>query len=74
MTGRGLAKSFAIIFILGVVSRVLGFFREMVLAAVFGATSVTDAYTITFSIPFVLFAVFGSAITTVVIPLLTGYR
>jgi len=74
LTGRGLAKSFAIIFILGVASRVLGFFREMVLAAVFGATSVTDAYTITFSIPFVLFAVFGSAITTVVIPLLTGYR
>ena len=74
MSRFGLVKSFVIVFVLGVISRFLGFFREMVLAAVFGATDVTDAYTITFSIPFVLFAVFGSAITTVVLPLLTGYR
>lgn len=69
-----LARSVVIIFIIGVISRVLGFFREMVLAAVFGASQVTDAYTITFSIPFVVFAAFGSAITTVVLPLLAHYR
>ncbi|WP_243149842.1 murein biosynthesis integral membrane protein MurJ [Thermaerobacter sp. PB12/4term] len=74
LSSSRLAKSVAIIFIIGVISRVLGFFREMVLAAVFGASPVTDAYTITLSIPFVVFAAFGSAITTVVLPLLAQYR
>ncbi|ADU50814.1 integral membrane protein MviN [Thermaerobacter marianensis DSM 12885] len=74
MSRFGLVKSVAIVFVLGVISRFLGFFREMVLAAVFGASQVTDAYTITFSIPFVVFAAFGSAITTVVLPLLAQYR
>ena len=74
MSSSRLAKSVAIIFVIGVLSRILGFFREMVLAAVFGASPVTDAYTITLSIPYVVFAAFGSAITTVILPLLAQYR
>ncbi|MFS8641042.1 MAG: murein biosynthesis integral membrane protein MurJ, partial [Symbiobacteriaceae bacterium] len=74
MTGTRLAKAAVIVFIIAVTSRVLGFFREMVLAAVFGAGNVTDAYTITYAIPAVLFQAVGTAITTVVIPMLTRYR
>ncbi|HEY8415836.1 MAG TPA: murein biosynthesis integral membrane protein MurJ [Thermaerobacter sp.] len=72
--GARLARSAVIVFLLAVASRVLGFVREMVLAAVFGAGSVTDAYTITFAIPAVLFQAVGGAITTIVIPMLTRYR
>ncbi|QIA28180.1 murein biosynthesis integral membrane protein MurJ [Thermaerobacter sp. PB12/4term] len=72
--GARLARSAAAVFLLAVASRVLGFVREMVLAAVFGAGRVTDAYTITFAIPSVLFQAVGSAITTIVIPMLTRYR
>ena len=72
--GARLARSVVIVFLLAVASRVLGFVREMVLAAVFGAGSITDAYTITFAIPTVLFQAVAGAITTIVIPMLTRYR
>lgn len=69
-----LARSVALFVLLTTIGRLLGFAREMVLAAVFGASEVTDAYTISFSIPGVLFAAVGTAITTVMVPMLAAHR
>lgn len=74
MRGWDLAKSFGVVLCLGILSRVLGFLREAVLAALFGATEVTDAYAVIFSVPFVLFASFSTAITTVMIPIVAKHR
>lgn len=68
-----LVRSFGLFVLLTTIGRVLGFVREMALAAVFGASDVSDAYTIAFSIPGVLFVAAGTAITTVMVPMLAGY-
>ena len=48
---RKLLKSTAIVSIMTILSRVLGFVRDMVLAQVFGAKAATDAFFVAFKIP-----------------------
>ncbi|MCD5416809.1 murein biosynthesis integral membrane protein MurJ, partial [Candidatus Bipolaricaulota bacterium] len=55
-------------------SRVLGFVREMVIAHMFGATAETDAFLIAFIIPGVFAGLVASAITVAFIPVFTEYR
>ncbi|HHV61911.1 MAG TPA: murein biosynthesis integral membrane protein MurJ [Firmicutes bacterium] len=57
-----------------ILSKVLGFVREMVIASRFGATSHVDAYVIAQGLPGLLFAAIGGALGTVVIPLFTAKR
>ncbi|NPV52135.1 MAG: murein biosynthesis integral membrane protein MurJ [Firmicutes bacterium] len=57
-----------------ILSKVLGFVREMVIAARFGATAHVDAYVIAQGLPGLLFAAIGGALGTVVIPLFTSKR
>lgn len=52
-------------------SKILGFFRETALAAVFGATKATDAYLVASIIPWMLFSVASTALTTTLIPVFT---
>ncbi|MEW6572175.1 MAG: murein biosynthesis integral membrane protein MurJ [Bacillota bacterium] len=67
------ARATAVVMAATLVSKLLGFGREASLAAVFGASRVTDAYLVAAVIPTLLFAVVGAAITTVGIPVLSDY-
>lgn len=55
-------------------SKILGFVREIVIAAFFGASYLVDAYLVALLIPQALFTVIGSSLTTTVIPLITEYE
>lgn len=65
---RGLYTTTVAIMVITLVSRLLGFLRETAIAANFGASDVSDAFFIAFSIPGVLFAAMASAIGTTFIP------
>ena len=65
---KKLTYSAIIITILLLLSKVLGLFREIVLADKFGASSVVDAYTIAISLPSVIFTVFASGFSNSYIP------
>src|SRR5262250_3269117 len=55
-------------------SRVLGFARDMVVALVFGAGPVTDAFFVAFRIPNILRRLLAEgALSTAVIPVFTDY-
>ena len=55
-------------------SRVLGFVREMVIAHMFGATAETDAFLIAFIVPDAFAKIVGFAIIFAFIPVFTEYR
>lgn len=52
-----------------VIAKVLGFGRELVLASAYGASIYSDAYITAMNIPTVIFAVIGTTLTTVFIPM-----
>ncbi len=71
MRKEQLFKAAGIIAAASLCSKILGFFRETALAAVFGATKATDAYLVASIIPWMLFSVASSALTTTLIPVFT---
>lgn len=60
-----------LIITLTVLSKFVGFGREMVLAYYYGASSISDAYLISMTIPGAIFAFIASGISTVFIPMYT---
>ncbi|MCX7795343.1 MAG: murein biosynthesis integral membrane protein MurJ [bacterium] len=54
--------------VIAFVSRILGFFREVVIANIFGAKAVTDAYLVAQVLPLTLAGLVSGALTTVFIP------
>ncbi len=66
---RTIAISTLILISGSIVSKLLGFLRESVLAYFFGATKVTDAYIIALSIPAFILLGIGGAISTSIIPI-----
>ncbi|MCK9222691.1 MAG: murein biosynthesis integral membrane protein MurJ [Limnochordia bacterium] len=66
-----LLQSTGIVMFFTIISKVLGFGREMTIAAYFGATGDTDAYLVALSVPGILIAALGAAISTVLIPIFT---
>jgi len=68
------ARATAIIVAFTVLSKVLGFVREMALAYVFGVGAATDAFLVASTIPAIIFAVLGGALTAGAVPLFTAYR
>lgn len=62
-------KIIIIVLILNMLSKFFAFFRELSLAYFFGATSLTDAYIVAFSIPTVIFGLIGLGITNGYIPI-----
>lgn len=70
-TAASIMRASGIVTILGVISKLLGFIRETVIAAVFGATGVTDSYLVAYMLPSILFVSIGAAIVTVFIPVYT---
>lgn len=63
------AKATMILMIATMLSKVLGFIRELVLASTYGASMYSDAYIIAMNIPMVIFSVIGTTLGTVFIPM-----
>ena len=64
-----LAKATIGLMIATLLSKILGFARELVLAAAYGASSYSDAYLIASNIPLVIFVGIASALSTTFIPM-----
>ncbi|MGL6104552.1 murein biosynthesis integral membrane protein MurJ [Romboutsia sp.] len=62
-------KTAVILMIIILVSKVTGFFRDIVLAQAFGAGNITDAYLTALNIPVVLFDGISAALGTTFIPM-----
>ncbi|AMC92689.1 murein biosynthesis protein MurJ [Erysipelothrix larvae] len=62
-------KTAILIMCLTMLSKVFGFGRDMVLSFYYGATSVSDAYLISMTIPSVIFSFVGAGISTGYIPM-----
>ncbi|MDR6998822.1 putative peptidoglycan lipid II flippase [Neobacillus niacini] len=62
-------KSVGIITLIAIVSKILGFGRDLLMAAYFGASTVTDAFFVASIIPVLLFAAVGMAITSGIVPI-----
>lgn len=67
-------KAASVVAALTIFSKILGFMRETSLAAVFGATSDTDAYLLAQTIPYLLFGTITYALTTTFIPAYSHVR
>lgn len=63
------AKTTLGLMIITILSKVLGFGRELVLGATYGTSIYSDIYITSFNIPTVLFSVVGMALSTTFIPL-----
>lgn len=74
MTKSTLVKAASAIALLTVVSKILGFVREASLAAIFGATSDTDAYLVAQTIPYLFSAIVSYGLTTTFIPVYSAIR
>lgn len=68
-TGKNFIGMSIVIF----VSKLLGFFRDILFASIFGTTILTDAFQTIFSLPSLLFSSVGMAFSSVNIPDLTYY-
>ena len=71
---QGVAQATAVLTVGTLLTRALGFVREMAIAHQFGATAATDAYLVAFVIPGLFASVGISAITAAFIPVFTEYH
>ena len=62
-------KSAFIFMVITLVSKTLGFARELILASNFGASHITDAYLTALNIPVVIFAGVSASLATTYIPM-----
>lgn len=62
-------KNIAIIILITLFTKALGFVREIVLTYFFGATAISDVYLIAQTIPTTLFALVGTGLATTFIPI-----
>lgn len=65
----GVAKTTLIVMIATMIAKILGFFRELVLAYAYGASMYSDAYLTATNIPLVIVSAIGSALSTIFIPM-----
>ena len=62
-------KAAFLVMIITIVSKFLGFGREIVLSYVYGASAITDAYLISQTIPITIFSFISAGISTGFIPM-----
>ena len=67
-------KAALLVMIITIVSKILGFGREIVLSYVYGASSITDAYLISQTIPLVIFSFISAGVATGFIPMYSRNR
>ncbi|MEG0844242.1 MAG: murein biosynthesis integral membrane protein MurJ [Romboutsia sp.] len=64
-----LVKATTILFLITILSKFFGFFRETILVSIYGASMISDAYITSMKIPSTLFAIIASALSTTFIPI-----
>ena len=69
-----LIKSTFVIMIVSLLSRVIGFLRDMLIGYKFGAGMYTDAYNVAVTIPETIFTLVGLSISTAFLPMLSKIR
>ncbi len=69
MKNSKIVKLTAGLFLVTILSKIMGFLREMVLVGIYGADIVSDVYITTMNIPTVIFSIIGAALSTTFIPL-----
>jgi len=69
-----LYKSMSLVMLATLLSRVLGFFREISIAYRFGATVETDAYLVAILLPTILFYAFSDALKNTFITVFANYK
>jgi putative peptidoglycan lipid II flippase len=67
-------KTALVIMIITVISKLLGFGREILLSYFYGASGITDAYLVSLTIPGVIFSLIGVGIGTGFIPMFSRIR
>lgn len=73
-TGKKVAKAAGGLMVAMMISRVLGYVREVALTTMFGKTAVTDAYIAAFTMPDLLYNLLvGGALSSAFIPVFSGY-
>ncbi len=73
-TRRTIVKAATIIMVGNIASRVLGLVREQVIAALFGATGLTDAFQVASTVPTTIYDfLIGGAISAALIPVFSDY-
>ncbi|NLK01250.1 MAG: murein biosynthesis integral membrane protein MurJ [Clostridia bacterium] len=71
--GNKVARAAVIVLIMNLISRLLGFARDVVIAKEFGAGGATDAFMVAYTIPYFLQSILGMAFVMVIVPILTKY-
>lgn len=69
-----LIKSTFIVMLVALISKVIGLFRDMLIASKFGATPETNAHALALTIPDTIFVIIGLAISTTFLPMLSKVR
>jgi len=73
-TGTKVARAAGIIMAAMILSRIIGYVRDMVIYARFGQNNLTDAYNAAFSIPdFLYYLLVGGALSSAFIPVFSSY-
>lgn len=67
-------KTAILLMIITIVSKILGFSREIILSYFYGASNISDAYLISLTIPGVIFSFIGAGISTGYIPMYTNIQ
>jgi putative peptidoglycan lipid II flippase len=71
---RTIAKAAGFLIAANLISRILGFLRETIIAGLFGQGSVTDAYNVAFILPDLLYwLLVGGVLSSAFIPVLSDY-
>lgn len=70
---KNLVKATGVILVVNLIVKLLGFVRESVIAAGFGASFIADAYVVAYTIPYFLQAILGAAIVAAIVPVITSY-
>ena len=71
--GKLIVRGTMVIFVFTLLSRVLGLGREAAIAYRFGATGMTDAFMLAFTIPNFFYKVVGMTLATVIVPIFADY-
>ncbi|NLO89885.1 MAG: murein biosynthesis integral membrane protein MurJ [Clostridia bacterium] len=71
-TGK-VIRAAGILLIMNLLSRVLGYVRDAVIAGHFGTSGATDAYMVAYTIPYFLQSIVGMAFVMIIVPILTDY-
>lgn len=71
---RNVAQTAFLMAVFTLISKLLGFVREMVLAGFYGTSYITDAYVMSITIPGIIFGGILGAITTAYIPIYSKIR